>query len=69
MNVKINQTYDPYTKEKVNLYRMACKCGHSMNFLSNHSQICEYCGNKVYPRKLSEFREKMELEMRKIKYE
>lgn len=69
MNLKRNLTYDPYTREKVNMYRVPCKCGHTLTFISNHSQICGFCGKKVYPSDICEFREKMNLEMRKMKYE
>jgi len=44
-----------------------CECGHSVEFLKNHSAICNHCGRKVYPSKKCEFREKAIIELRKMK--
>lgn len=69
IDIKMNPVYNSFTGEKVNLLRVSCKCGHAMNFLSNHSAICGYCGRRVYPTKKCEFKEKIEMEMRKKKNE
>ena len=45
--------------------KVRCKCSHVLCFLTNHSAICEHCGRVVYPSKESEFKEKMELKLRK----
>ena len=61
-----NDSYDPYTKEKIRTYRGVCEhCGHSVSFLKNQPIICSWCKHTVYPNKKSEFREKMIIELRK----
>lgn len=60
-----NLIYNAITGEQSNPERRYCKCGHSMNFYSDHSSRCTYCGRIVYPSKGSEFREKIEKERRK----
>ena len=64
-----NLVYNAITGEQSNPERRYCKCGHSMNFYSNHSSRCTYCGRLVYPSKESEFREKIERTMKKNKGE
>lgn len=64
-----NLTYNSFTGEMVCLKRVSCKCGHVLNFVSNHSKICDYCGRKIYPSKECEFKEKIEMEMRKKRHE
>ena len=49
----------------INYVRVQCECGHTMNFLSNHSAMCNYCGRTVYPSKRCQFKEKLEKERRK----
>lgn len=46
-----------------------CKCGHIVAFLSQHPTECRYCGRLVYPTEKFEFMKKIEVEMRKKKYE
>lgn len=61
-----NDSYDPYTKEKIRTYRTVCGyCGHSVSFLRNQPLICSWCKHKVYPNKKSEFKEKLKIELRK----
>jgi len=36
-----------------------CKCGEQFRFHNNFPAICNYCGRKVYPTKLLEFKEKI----------
>ena len=60
-----NLIYNAKTGEQTNPEKRYCKCGHSINFYSNHSSRCTYCGKIVYPSKICEFKEKMKREMRK----
>lgn len=61
-----NDSYDPYTKEKIRTYRTVCGyCGHSVSFLRNQPLICSWCKHKVYPNKKSEFKDKLMKEIRK----
>ena len=61
-----NDSYDPYTKEKIRTYRTICRyCGHSVSFLRNQPLICSWCKHKVYPNKKSEFKDKLMKEIRK----
>jgi len=63
---KWNDTFDPFTKEKVRSYRVVCgNCGHTVSFLRNAPLICNWCRHTVYPTKKTEFREKLILELRK----
>ena len=64
-----NLLYDARTGEQSNPEKRYCICGHSMNFYSNHSSICTYCGRRVYPTKDCEFKEKLKLQMKKNKGE
>ena len=43
-------------------------CHHSIFFLKNSPTSCNYCGTLVYPSKKSEFKNKLEIELRKSKY-
>jgi ribosomal protein L37E len=43
-------------------------CGHSIFFLRNRPVDCSFCGTMVYPSKKSEFKQKLERELRKSKY-
>lgn len=54
-----------YSGEAIKLYKVKCKCGHTISFIKNHYAICSHCGKKVYPTKKSEFRDKMLKEIRK----
>ena len=45
--------------------KVYCKCGRSMHFYRNHSMECSYCGRIVYPSKQCEYREKMQMKLRK----
>lgn len=60
-----NLLYNARTGEQSNPEKRYCICGHSINFYSNHSSICTYCGRKVYPTKDCEFKEKLELQLKK----
>ena len=66
-----NLMFNARTGEVLSPKRVYCVCGHTMNFLSNRSAICTYCGRTVYPSKECEFREKLEKERRKkcVKYQ
>ena len=57
--------YDKKHSEYITQITRYCKCGHSLNFLSNHSAVCDYCGRRVYPSKVCEFKERLEKERRK----
>ena len=59
-------TKDNLRNDYINYMKIYCKCGHSINFLKNHSAICTYCGRKVYPSKDCEFKEKLKLKIKKI---
>lgn len=54
-----------FSGELIRLYKVKCKCGHIISFLSNHYIICSYCGRKVYPTKRSEFKDKLLKEINK----
>lgn len=54
-----------FSGEVVRLYKVKCKCGHTISFLSNHFVICKHCGRKVYPTKRSEFKDKLLKEIKK----
>jgi len=56
---------DKRYEEKSNGLRIYCQCGKSLQFYTNHSAICRTCGRVVYPSKESEFKEKMEMKLRK----
>jgi len=61
-----HDTYDPYTKEKVRLFRKRCEyCGHSTAFISKKIRICSYCHNCVDPTGHYEFRKKLKEVMKK----
>lgn len=53
------------TREKVNLIRVKCECGHVLSFLSQHPVVCRHCGKLVYPSKRCEFKNKLMKELRK----
>lgn len=38
-----------------------CKCGEIIRFHHNFPAICHYCGRKVCPTKLYEFKEKIKM--------
>ena len=59
---------DDITIKYNHLKRAICKCGHTLYFISNHSAICDFCGRKVYPTKQCEFREKIDIALRKNIY-
>ena len=56
-----NLMFNARTGQMFSPIRAYCECGHSMNFLSNHSATCTYCGRTVYPSKETEFKDKMKL--------
>lgn len=61
-----NDTFDPYTKEKVRLFRKRCEyCGKSMAFISKQKRICSYCRNYVDPTGHYEFQKKLMEVMKK----
>lgn len=62
--MRFNNTVSVYSGEPVNLFRVKCKCGHTLNFIRNHPQRCTFCGRVVYPSKRTEFKEKL---LKKIK--
>lgn len=55
----------PFTGKKINVFKIRCKCGHTISFVSNHYSICNHCGRKVYPTKKSEFKDKLLKEVSK----
>ena len=67
--MKRSVVFDGYTGEMVDYKKKTCKCGHVITFLSQHPAECRHCGRLVYPTDLCKFREKMKIEMRKVKYE
>jgi hypothetical protein len=56
--------FDKY-KDEIKYVKIYCECGHSIEFLQNHSAICSYCGKRVYPSKESEFREILSKKIRR----
>lgn len=50
---------------KVEYHKTICKCGHVLNFLSNHSARCTHCGRNVYPSKRCEFKDMLRKELKK----
>lgn len=48
------------------LYRIKCKCGHTMHLVKRDRAICDWCNHWVYKNKFIEM--KYELEKRGIKY-
>lgn len=59
-------TFDPYTKEKVRLFRKRCEvCGHSIAFTKREKRICSFCHNYVDPTGHYEFRKKLMEVMKK----
>lgn len=55
-----HDTFDPFTKEKVRLFRKKCEyCGHSIAFITNKKRICSFCKNYVDPTGHYEFRKKL----------
>lgn len=54
-----------FTGERIKLFKVKCKCGHVISFISNHFMICNHCGRKVYPTQKSEFKDKLLKEIRK----
>jgi hypothetical protein len=60
-----NDTISSFTGEKVKLYRVKCKCGHTINFIRNYYVICNHCGRKVYATKKNEFKDKLLKEINK----
>ena len=54
-----------FSGEPIKLLRVKCKCGHTLSFISNHYTICNHCGNKVYPSKKCEFKDKLMKEIKK----
>ena len=49
-------------------FKIKCKCGHTMYFVSNREKIiCNHCGNYVYKNKKLEFKDKLSKERRNLK--
>ena len=51
--------------DKLNKYRVKCKCGHTLTLISRKYEICTWCGRKVYRSKKDEFLDKLKKEIRK----
>ena len=64
---ELSKQYNGYTGEQVVLVRTLCECGHSLSFISNKPRICRHCGTLVFPTKESEFKFRLNKEMRKRK--
>ena len=62
---EFSKEISPYTGEVIKLYRVKCKCGHSISFIRNHFTICNHCGRKVYPTQKSEFKDKLLKEIKR----
>ena len=45
--------------EKLSNYKVKCKCGHTTILISKSSDICTWCGRKIYRSKKDEFIEKL----------
>ena len=54
-----------FSGEPIKLLKVKCKCGHTLSFISNHYTICSHFGNKVYPSKKCEFKDKLLKEIKK----
>lgn len=65
MKGRFTDDISPYSKERIMLYKVKCKCGHTLSFISNHFTICNHCGRKVWPNKQSEFKDKLMKELKK----
>lgn len=50
---------------KINQFRVKCKCGHILVMVSKKSDICSWCGRKVYRSKKDEFEEKLKKKLKK----
>lgn len=64
-NLKNDYCYNKYDSYE-HIYCRVCK--HSVFFKSNYPAVCSYCGAMIYPSKKSEFKSKLERELRKNKY-
>ena len=57
-----NKMWDDITK-----HTKKCKCGHSILFKAKTKRvICNWCGNWCYQNKVDEFKDKLNLQRRKI---
>ena len=46
-------------KDELSKHKVKCKCGHTMILINVPSDICTWCGNKVYRSKKDEFDDKI----------
>ncbi len=46
-------------------HKVKCKCGHTLIMIDRKSDICGWCGRKVYRNKKDEFEDKLKKEIRK----
>ena len=50
--------------DKLSKFRVKCKCGHTLILVSRKSEICTWCGRKVYRSKKDEFEDKLKKEIK-----
>ena len=50
--------------DKLQKYRVKCKCGHVLTMVSKKHDICTWCGRKVYRSKKDEFEDKISKEIK-----
>lgn len=62
---RFNDDISTFSHERIRLYKVTCKCGHVVCFISNNKMICNHCGRTVYATKKKEFKDKLIKEIRK----
>lgn len=44
---------------EISKFKVKCKCGHVLVLINRKSEICGWCGRKVYRSKKDEFEDKL----------
>ena len=49
----------------ISKFKVKCECGHVMVMVNKKSDVCDWCGRKVYRSKKDEFEDKLKKGIRK----